>query len=152
MSYFEDYTGAELLEIFRSMCKKNGYTLDDETEKFAAEGFRSLYDDRDENFGNARDVRNVFERAVSRQSDRVAAMENPGKEDLMAITVADLREDDDEEESPAQAIEADAAPIGGDADGGGAAELPEAPAEEGGEEADTPAPGQAPGEGRSENQ
>nr|WP_207723487.1 AAA family ATPase [Lawsonibacter faecis] len=156
--YFEDYTGAELMEIFRSMCKKNGYTLDDETEKFAAEGFRSLYDDRDENFGNARDVRNVFERAVSRQSDRVAAMENPGKEDLMAITVADLREDDDEEESPAQAIEADAAPSGGDADGGGAAELPEdgeappASTEEGGEEADTPAPGQAPGEGRIENQ
>ena len=48
---------------------------------------------RDENFGNARDVRNVFERAVARQSDRVAALEKPGKEELMALTVADLQEE-----------------------------------------------------------
>ena len=30
--YFEDYNGDELMEIFRSMCKKNGYTLDKETD------------------------------------------------------------------------------------------------------------------------
>ena len=56
-------------------------------------------------------MRNVFERAVARQADRVAAMENPGKEDLMAITVADLKEDDDPEETPGQAIAQDAAPL-----------------------------------------
>ena len=99
------------MEIFRSMCKKNGYTLDGETDKFAAEGFQQLYEERDENFGNARDVRNVFERAVARQADRVAALENPGKEDLMSITVADLKEDDDPEETPGQAIAQDAAPL-----------------------------------------
>ena len=109
--YFEDYNGDELMEIFRSMCKKNGYTLDGETDQFAAEGFQQLYEERDENFGNARDVRNVFERAVARQADRVAAMENPGKEDLMSITVADLKEDDDPEETPGQAIAQDAAPL-----------------------------------------
>ena len=109
--YFEDYNGDELMEIFRSMCKKNGYTLDEETDKFAAEGFKQLYEERDENFGNARDVRNVFERAVARQADRVAALENPGKEDLMAITVSDLKEDDEPEETPGQAIAQDAAPL-----------------------------------------
>ena len=62
--------------------------------KHAGTYFRELYEERDENFGNARDVRNVFERAVSRQSDRVAALEAPGKEDLMSLTLADLREDD----------------------------------------------------------
>ena len=36
-----------------------------------------LYEDRDENFGNARDVRNLFEQAVARQSDRVARLEAP---------------------------------------------------------------------------
>ena len=116
--YFEDYNGDELMEIFRSMCKKNGYTLDGETDKFAAEGFQQLYEERDENFGNARDVRNVFERAVARQADRVAALENPGKEDLMAITVSDLKEDDDPEETPGQAIAQDAAPL--PAENGGA--------------------------------
>ncbi len=91
--YFEDYQGHQLMEIFESMCKKNGYTLDEETAAYAREGFRALYDERDENFGNARDVRNIFERAISRQSDRVAAMETPKKEDLMALTKADLEED-----------------------------------------------------------
>ena len=37
----------------------------------------------------------MFERAVARQSDRVAALEAPGKEDLMALTQADLQEDED---------------------------------------------------------
>ncbi len=94
--YFEDYDGAQLAEIFRSMCKKNGYTLDGETDRAAADAFQVMYDHRDENFGNARDVRNVFENAVARQANRVAAMESPTKEDLMALTVSDL----DLEEEP----------------------------------------------------
>ena len=98
--YFEDYDGGQLAEIFRSVCKKNGYTVDEETDKAAAEAFQVMYDRRDENFGNARDVRNVFEAAVARQANRVAAMETPTKEDLMALTIADLDLEDDEEENP----------------------------------------------------
>ena len=95
--YFEDYTGDQLMEIFRSMCGKNGYTIGNEAEKYAEEYFAGLYEERDENFGNARDVRNVFERAVARQSDRVAALEAPTKEQLMELTVGDLREEEPEE-------------------------------------------------------
>ena len=91
--YFEDYNGAQLLAIFQSMCAKNGYTLDDKATEYAKSYFKTLYEERDENFGNARDVRNVFERVVARQSDRVAALEKPGKEELMALTVADLQEE-----------------------------------------------------------
>ena len=87
---FEDYTGEQLAEIFRSMCKKNGYTLDEKTDRMAAEAFELMYEQRDENFGNARDVRNIFEAAVARQANRVAVMEAPGREDLMALTAADL--------------------------------------------------------------
>ena len=85
------------MEIFRSMCGKNGYTIGNEAEKYAEEYFAGLYEERDENFGNARDVRNVFERAVARQSDRVAALEAPTKEQLMELTVGDLREEEPEE-------------------------------------------------------
>ena len=91
--YFEDYSGPELMAIFESMCKKNGYALDEETKKHAAEMFKHLYEERDENFGNARDVRNIFERGVASQSNRVAVMEAPTKEDLMALTIADLEEE-----------------------------------------------------------
>lgn len=87
---FEDYNGEQLAEIFRSQCKKNGYTLDEETDKAAADAFKLMYESRDENFGNARDVRNIFETAIARQANRVATMENPTKEDLMALTIEDL--------------------------------------------------------------
>ena len=97
--YFEDYDGKQLAEIFRSVCKKNGYTLDEATDQAAAEAFQVMYDRRDENFGNARDVRNVFEAAVARQANRVAAMDAPQMEDLMALTVADLDLEEDGEEN-----------------------------------------------------
>ena len=90
--FFEDYTGEQLMEIFQSMCHKNGYTLSPEAEQWAREDFRALYEHRDENFGNARDVRNLFEKAVSRQSDRVAQLEAPTKEQLMELLPEDLKE------------------------------------------------------------
>ena len=94
--FFEDYDGAQLMEIFRSQCKKNGYTLSKEAEEWAAADFKDLYENRDENFGNARDVRNLFEKAVARQSDRVAQLEAPTKEQLMELQVADLKESEEE--------------------------------------------------------
>ena len=97
--YFEDYDGEQLMEIFKSMCKKNGYTLSEEAEEWAAADFKDLYENRDENFGNARDVRNLFEKAVARQSDRVAQMETPTKEDLMELRTEDLQEEADTEET-----------------------------------------------------
>ena len=90
--YFEDYNGAQLMEIFRSMCGKNGYTLSQEAEEWAEKDLQELYEHRDENFGNARDVRNLFEKAVSRQSDRVAQLEVPTREQLMQLQVCDLQE------------------------------------------------------------
>lgn len=88
--YFEDYNGQELMEIFRSLCQKNGYTLSKTAEEHAATYFQTCYEERDETFGNARDVRNLFERALARQADRIAALESPGREDLMSLTEADL--------------------------------------------------------------
>lgn len=87
---FDDYTAGQLLDIFHSMCKKNGYALSPAAETKAAETFQALYDHRDENFGNAREVRNTFEDAVARQANRVAGLAKPSKEDLMAILPEDL--------------------------------------------------------------
>ena len=97
--YFEDYDGEPLTEIFRSMCRKNGYELDAAADHSAAEAFQVLYERRDENFGNARDVRNVFEAAVACQANRVAAMEAPEKKDLMSLIVSDLDLEDGQENS-----------------------------------------------------
>ncbi len=89
--YFEDYTGPQLNQIFHSLCKKNGYQPDQELEQFTPGFFEELFANRDDNFGNAREVRNLFERLISAQSDRVAALEAPNREDLMAFTLADFQ-------------------------------------------------------------
>ena len=95
--FFPDYNGEQLMAIFRNQCKKNGYTLTEESEKAAAELFTDLYENRSDNFGNGRDVRNCFEDMVVRQSNRVAQLENPTKEDLMAVLPEDLQDEEEEE-------------------------------------------------------
>ena len=90
--YFPDYNGEQLLYIFKGQCKKNGYTLTEEAEAEAKAMFEDLYENRGENFGNGRDVRNVFEDTVVRQSNRVAALEAPTKDDLMQLLPEDLKD------------------------------------------------------------
>ena len=87
---FKDYTGDELLGIFNSFCKKNGYKVEPDTEEMLRERFTKMYEERDENFGNARMVRNIFEKAIGVQADRLAAQEEVSDEELRIITKEDL--------------------------------------------------------------
>ena len=87
---FEDYTGDQLYQIFISMCDKNKYVLDEDADKFARKHFEDLYQQRDENFGNARHVRNTFENVISIHSDRVAFIDSPTRDDLMTIKLEDI--------------------------------------------------------------
>ena len=87
---FEDYTSEELYTIFGGMCSKNQYVINDDAEEYAKKYFETLYESRDENFGNARDVRNYFENIVSVHSDRVSCIEKPTRDDLMMFTREDL--------------------------------------------------------------
>ena len=98
--FFPDYNGEQLMAIFRKQCEKNQYTLTEEAEAAATALFTELYEERSDNFGNGRDVRNVFEDMVVRQSNRVAAMDAPTKEDLMTVLPEDL-EDPEEDETEA---------------------------------------------------
>lgn len=99
--YFEDYNGRQLMSIFGGLCAKNGYVLSPEAEEYAAKYFEQLYENRDDNFGNGRDVRNTFEDILVRQANRLAALENPGKDALMLLTPEDM------EEKPESSGEAD---------------------------------------------
>ena len=87
---FKDYTGEELLGIFKSFCKKNGYRIDEETEIMLRTKFDAMYEARDQNFGNGRMVRNIFEKAIGLQADRLAALEEVSDEQLQLLTAEDL--------------------------------------------------------------
>lgn len=88
--YFEDYNGEQLYEIFQGRVERNDYRLDEKAAEAVREHLQELYEDRDNNFGNARDVRNLFEKIVSKQADRVAGLASPSDEDIVTITAEDL--------------------------------------------------------------
>ena len=90
--YFEfpDYSGGELIAIFERFCTTNGYTLAPDATALLRERFDALYEARNEKFGNARTARNIFEKAINVQADRLARQTDISDEDLESITVQDV--------------------------------------------------------------
>ena len=89
---FPDYTGQELTEIFKMYMKKNQYTLNDSTEAYLRTRFDIIVEKKDRNFGNARFARNVFEKSIQAQANRLAGQTNLSKDQLTEIVISDLRE------------------------------------------------------------
>ena len=88
--HFADYSTQELVEIFRGLCKKGCYTLDDEAEALVRRLI--LRENRSSSaFGNARGVRNIFEKVLVCQANRLASMEYTDRQTLMAILPEDVR-------------------------------------------------------------
>jgi len=88
--HFEDYSMDEMLEIFKMQCKKGCYELQREAEE-AVRSFIQQENDGGISFGNARGVRNVFEKILVQQANRLAGLETVTKEMLTQITEADVR-------------------------------------------------------------
>ncbi len=88
---FEDYTPEEMLEITKVLSEKSGYKLDDAAFAHLTEVFRGIYDNRDQNFGNARTVRNVLYKAIGNQEERILTLSNLSDEDLVKITIDDVQ-------------------------------------------------------------
>ncbi len=66
---FPDYNEEELLEIFKGLCKKEKYKITENCEEVLLENFKRAKNE--ENFGNGRYVRNLFEKAKFEQADRI---------------------------------------------------------------------------------
>ncbi len=88
--HFEDYSLEEMVDIFKMQCKKGGYTLADGAEAAVREYIAVEALAGGISFGNARGVRNVFEHILSAQNNRLAAMGNVSRDDLMAIRPEDV--------------------------------------------------------------
>ena len=89
---FDDYDGEALYEIFMGRVERSDYRIDSEAAEEVKSYLEDLYEFRDDNFGNARDVRNLFERIVAKQADRVAEIAEPTDEEILTITAEDLEE------------------------------------------------------------
>lgn len=85
---FPDYTPEEMLGIFDMRAKKAGYRTDEGAREALRDILQKAAGEKD--FGNARGVRNLFEKAVSRQADRLAHEKNIGRDDLMLLVREDI--------------------------------------------------------------
>ncbi|MCH5268271.1 MAG: AAA family ATPase [Lachnospiraceae bacterium] len=87
---FPDYSDAELLDILDVMAENAGLTLEKTARRAAGNYLKKLDEEAKKDFGNARGIRNLFEKVVMNQANRLIQMDNPSKKDLMTICKQDV--------------------------------------------------------------
>lgn len=87
---FPDYNADELYQIFLKRLKEFEYTITPEAAVALKAYFSEAVAHKDANFGNARFVRNVFERTLQHQANRLSSEVNLTSEKLAEITKEDL--------------------------------------------------------------
>ena len=87
---FPDYSAAEMGRIIESSVYENRYILPPSTRVKLLLGFQHLLDHRDENFGNGRLVRNVFEQAIGRLANRITGVAPLTREILTTLEPDDI--------------------------------------------------------------
>ena len=87
---FEDYGEDELLEIFKASAKKYEYTISDSAIASLKTILHEAVENKDRNFGNGRFVRNLFEKTLSRQANRLALCDNLTDDMLSLIEEQDI--------------------------------------------------------------
>ena len=87
---FDDYNAQEMLHIFERNCEKNDYVPTEEVKEELLKRFEYIYANRGKNFAHARDVRNLFEAVIARQSRRIVTLGDATAEQLSQILLEDL--------------------------------------------------------------
>ncbi len=87
---FSDYTPEELLAIYNSMSLKLDFVLTDKAKLKLEQVLKDAYTNRDETFGNGRYVRNLFEKSMEMQANRIAGIGKLTKDLLRTIEEIDI--------------------------------------------------------------
>jgi len=88
--HFDDYAPDELAEIFQQFATSNDYKLHPATELKLTNVFTSLYQARDETFGNARMARNLFEKAINAHASRMISVGMLDEASLVTLHPEDI--------------------------------------------------------------
>lgn len=78
------------LKIFEGICKQQHYRITPRGKEKLLEYFTKLYQEKDKSFGNGRLVRNIFEKTIERQANRLVEIAELNKEMMMTITGEDI--------------------------------------------------------------
>lgn len=87
---FPDYSAEELYQIFELNTRKFDYSISDTVVEKLKAFFNDTVENKDKNFGNARFVRNFFEKTLENQANRLAREANLTIEKLTEISVEDI--------------------------------------------------------------
>ena len=88
---FPDYSPEELYDIFLMYLRKNEYNVSSEAAKYMKSQLQYVVEHKDRNFGNARYVRNVFEKAIQCQANRLSKSKNNSADDLTMLKLEDIK-------------------------------------------------------------
>ena len=87
---FPDYSVEELVRIFMSLAESNEYDCDDGLASELPKVMLKTIRQKDENFGNARFVRNLFEKSIQKQAIRLSKVAPITNKMLRTLTADDL--------------------------------------------------------------
>ena len=89
---FPDYTGNEMYKIFDLMCCSQDYVMTAEASEYVQKHLNDMTLMDEENFANAREVRNYFERCVERQASRIVSSDTIDANKLTTLCIEDVKE------------------------------------------------------------
>lgn len=87
---FPDYDPEELFNIFLIFCEKENYQLRDSAGEKLRACIEGIFNNRDQNFGNARIIRNLFQRIIRNQANRLSELKRISKDDLLYLEPEDV--------------------------------------------------------------
>lgn len=87
---FPDYTPEELYQIFQVQLKKYEYKISPMAETLVRSLLEKQVSMHRQDFGNARFVRNIFEKIIEQQANRLANLHNVSPEQLLSIEGSDV--------------------------------------------------------------
>lgn len=87
---FPDYTPSELAEILDKICSDAKMNMSDAAREKALSILEKEHGSRDESFGNARLVRNLFHEAIGNQANRLVFIDEINQELLQTLEAEDF--------------------------------------------------------------
>ncbi len=89
--HFEDYSSDALFDIFMLNARKGDYILTDAAKETLKEKINAAVANKDKNFGNARFIRNLFEKVLEHQATRLSTLTYLDKNKLQTIDIEDIQ-------------------------------------------------------------
>jgi len=86
--FFANYSPDELLLIFDRMVAKNNFKISTESRQLVLGNVQKV--SAKENFGNARYIRNLFEKIIQNQFSRIAELDNVSDDEMNTISKEDV--------------------------------------------------------------